>query len=109
MIYTNSKGSMLIEFLVALSIFMIAALGLSNQLLAQTKFFKVAEQTKANISTNQDIINVYSWFRGSVDHNQALLETSVIFEDDFSISCGNMRNNKCLLHRQAKAIKFELN
>ena len=109
MININAKGSMLIEFLVALSIFMIAASGLSNQLLAQTKFFKVAEQTKTNISTNQEIINVYSWFRGSTDHNQALLETAVIFEDNFSISCGNMFNNKCLLHRQGKAINFELN
>lgn len=109
MVNFNGNGSTLIEFLITLSIFMIAALGLSNQLITQTKFFKVAEQTKTIISTNQDIIKVYSWFRGSTSHDQALLETAAIFENDFSISCGDTLNNKCLLLHEGKATNFELN
>lgn len=102
----EEKGSLLVEFLVSLALFSLVTYGLSEQLLMHSKVFKSAETTRSEISTNQDIIDAYLWFRKSVDHQQAVIKTSLLFEDDFSINCNNKLTRHCYLHRNDKSIGF---
>ena len=107
-IVLKEKGSLLIEFITAIAFFSLITTTYTYQLIYQSKFFKSALDKKQELSTNYDIINTYKWFCKGLGHQKALLETLLLFDEEFSISCNLPLEKECILERGNKNLTFRI-